>query len=51
MTVYEEMKKGELACIPLSHPEIKVYLQLVYHKKKWISQSMEHFMNLLMERL
>jgi DNA-binding transcriptional LysR family regulator len=51
MTVDEEIKKGELACITLSHLEIKVYLQLVYHKKKWISQSMQHLMNLLMERL
>ncbi len=49
MTVDEEIKKGELACIPLSSPEIKVYLQLVYHKKKWILQSMQRLINLLLE--
>ncbi|WP_244411204.1 LysR family transcriptional regulator [Parageobacillus thermoglucosidasius] len=49
MTVDEEIKKEELAYIPLSYPEIKVYLQLVYHKKKWISQSMQQLINLLLE--
>ncbi|UOE74734.1 LysR family transcriptional regulator [Parageobacillus thermoglucosidasius] len=49
MTVDEEIKKEELAYIPLSYPEIKVYLQLVYHKKKWISQSMQRLINLLLE--
>ncbi|AEH47928.1 LysR family transcriptional regulator [Parageobacillus thermoglucosidasius] len=49
MTVDEEIKKGELAYIPLSYPEIKVYLQLVYHKKKWISQSTQRLINLLLE--
>jgi len=50
MAVEEEIKKEELASIPFSHPEMRVYLQLVYHKKKWIPQSLQKLIDQLLER-
>jgi len=50
MAVKEEVQNGELARVPFSHPEINLYLQLVYHKKKWIPQSMQKLIDQLLER-
>lgn len=47
IAVAEEAEKGALIILPFSHPEVRVYRQLVYHKKKWMSQPMRHFLELL----
>ncbi|QRG65774.1 LysR family transcriptional regulator [Brevibacillus choshinensis] len=47
IAVAEEAKNGTLAILPFSHPEVRVYRQLIYHKKKWMSQALLHFLELL----
>ena len=48
IAVHEEVSKGTLVTLPFSHPDIRVYRQVVYHKKKWMPRSMRHFLDLLM---
>lgn len=47
IAVAEEAAKGILAILPFSHPEVRVYRQLVYHKKKWMSQALLSFLELM----
>ncbi|MDF2681607.1 MAG: LysR family transcriptional regulator [Brevibacillus sp.] len=47
IAVAEEAKNGTLAILPFSHPEVRVYRQLIYHKKKWMSQALLSFLELL----
>lgn len=47
IAVEEEVKKGTLAILPFSHPDIRVYRQLVYHKKKWMPQALQRFLEIL----
>ncbi|MED4752123.1 LysR family transcriptional regulator [Brevibacillus choshinensis] len=47
IAVAEEAKNGTLAILPFSHPEVRVYRQLIYHKKKWMSQALLYFLELL----
>ncbi|WP_035098629.1 LysR family transcriptional regulator [Anoxybacteroides tepidamans] len=47
MAVEDELKKGALTRILFSRSEIKLCLQIVYHRKKWVSQSMKRLMNTL----
>lgn len=47
IAVAEEVKNGTLAILPFSHPEVRVYRQLIYHKKKWMSQALLYFLELL----
>jgi DNA-binding transcriptional LysR family regulator len=47
IAVREEVQKGKLAILPFSHPEIRVYRQLVYHRKKWMPQALHRFFELL----
>lgn len=47
IAVAEEAKNGTLAILPFSHPEVRVYRQLIYHKKKWMSQALLSFLKLL----
>ncbi|MED1873166.1 LysR family transcriptional regulator [Brevibacillus borstelensis] len=49
IAVAEEVKKGTISVLPFTHPDIRVYRQLVYHKKKWMTRAMRHFFNLLTE--
>jgi len=45
--VTEEVKNGSLIILPFTHPEVRVYRQLVYHQKKWVPQAMRYFIDLL----
>ncbi|HZG79732.1 MAG TPA: LysR family transcriptional regulator [Brevibacillus sp.] len=47
ITVTEEVKNGTLIILPFTHPEVRVYRQLVYHQKKWMPQAMHYFIDLL----
>ncbi|WP_400163185.1 LysR family transcriptional regulator [Brevibacillus sp. TJ4] len=47
IAVVEEVKNGSLAILPFSHPDVRVYRQLVYHKKKWMPQALRYFLELL----
>lgn len=47
IAVEEEVKKGTLAILPFSHPDVRVYRQLVYHKKKWMPQALQRFLEIL----
>ncbi|WP_035295248.1 LysR family transcriptional regulator [Brevibacillus thermoruber] len=47
IAVEEEARKGTLAILPFSHPDIRVYRQIVYHKKKWMPQALRRFVELL----
>lgn len=49
IAVAEEVKNGRLAILPFSHPDVRVYRQLVYHKKKWMPQALLRFLDLLTE--
>ncbi|ANB58905.1 bacterial regulatory helix-turn-helix, lysR family protein [Anoxybacillus sp. B7M1] len=49
MAVKEEIANGKLMLLPLSNIKPKLYLQLVYHQKKWLSQSMKQLIHLLLE--
>ncbi|CAG7650148.1 HTH-type transcriptional activator CmpR [Paenibacillus solanacearum] len=47
MVAEEEVRRGELAVLPFAHPDIRLQVQLFYHPKKWISQAMRAFIQLL----
>jgi DNA-binding transcriptional LysR family regulator len=47
IAVAEEVKSGTLSILPFSHPDVRVYRQLVYHKKKWMPQALRYFLDLL----
>ncbi|USG67550.1 LysR family transcriptional regulator [Brevibacillus ruminantium] len=47
IAITEEVEKGLVTVLPFSHPDIRVYRQLVYHKKKWMPRSMRYFLELL----
>ncbi|MFY0545555.1 LysR family transcriptional regulator [Brevibacillus sp. H7] len=47
LAVMDEVEKGKLAVLPFSHPDIRVYKQLVYHKKKWMPQALRRFLDML----
>ncbi|RNB80909.1 LysR family transcriptional regulator [Brevibacillus panacihumi] len=47
ITVTDEVKNGTLIILPFSHPEVRVFRQLVYHQKKWMPQAMRYFIGLL----
>lgn len=50
MAAEEEIRRGELAVLPFTHPEIRLELQLVKHPKKWISHALADFMIRLRDR-
>ncbi|MET3288136.1 LysR family transcriptional regulator [Brevibacillus fluminis] len=43
IAVEDELEKGKLAVLPFSHPDIRVYRQLVYHRKKKLSAGIRRF--------
>jgi DNA-binding transcriptional LysR family regulator len=47
IAVTEEVKRGNLIVLPFTHPDLKFYIQLVYHQKKWLSQSHLYLLELL----
>ncbi|NGQ93707.1 LysR family transcriptional regulator [Brevibacillus sp. SYP-B805] len=47
LAVLEDVRQGRLAILPFRHPEIRVYRQLVYHKKKRVTQTQQRLIDLL----
>jgi DNA-binding transcriptional LysR family regulator len=47
MAVEEEINRGALMALPFSHPDIRLDLQMVIHPKKWMSQTLLTFIELL----
>lgn len=47
IVVEEEVRRGELAVLPFTHPDIRLDLQMVIHPKKWISHSLKEFIDML----
>lgn len=47
MAAMEEIEREELMTLPLDHPELKLEIQLVLHPKKWVSNALRHFMDIL----
>lgn len=47
IAVKEEVSKGRLAILPFAHDDVRVYRQLVYHKKRWITQAQQRLIDLL----
>lgn len=47
IVVAEEVRKGNVAAIPLVHPDFKFYTQLIYAKKKWQSQAFKGFLDII----
>jgi DNA-binding transcriptional LysR family regulator len=47
IAVADEVANGKLAVLPFSHPHIRVYRQLLYHKKKWMPQALRRFLEML----
>lgn len=49
MAAHEEIERGELSALPFSHPDIRLDLQMVIRPKKWMSHSLQDFIQLLHE--
>ncbi|KOR89669.1 LysR family transcriptional regulator [Paenibacillus solani] len=47
MVAEEEIKRGELAILPFTHPDIRLDIQIVVHPKKWLSHSLRDAIELL----
>jgi DNA-binding transcriptional LysR family regulator len=47
IAVQEEVQKGRLAILSFQHPDIKVCKQLIYHKKKGMSQTLSRLLELI----
>lgn len=47
LAVKEEVKQGKLVILSFTHPDIRVFRQIVYHRKKRISKAFQYFLNLL----
>jgi len=47
MVAAEEIKQGELAILPFTHPDIRLDIQMVVHPKKWLSHSLRDAIELL----
>lgn len=47
MVAEEEIKRGELAILPFTHPDIRLDIQMVVHPKKWLSHSLQNAIELL----
>lgn len=46
IVVSEEIRKGQLTAAALVHPAFRFYTQMIYSKKKWVSKSFAHFLEL-----
>lgn len=47
MATKDELSTGELVALPFSHSEIRLHLKLVVHPKKWMSNSLRGFVEIL----
>jgi DNA-binding transcriptional LysR family regulator len=47
IVVQSELKQHKLVSLPFSHDELKLDIQLLLHPKKWISQPLQTFIELL----
>lgn len=47
MAAVDEIRRGELVVLPFEHPDIRLDLKLVVHPKKWISQSLQEFIEMI----
>ncbi|MDF2923930.1 MAG: transcriptional regulator, LysR family [Paenibacillaceae bacterium] len=47
MATEDEISTGELVALPFSHSEIRLHLKLVVHPKKWMSNSLLEFLEIL----
>lgn len=47
MAAHEEIERGELTALPFSHPDIRLDLQMIMRPKKWMSHSLQDFIELL----
>lgn len=48
IAVREEILRGELAALPFSQPEIRLFLQMFVYPKKWMSKPLLAFMEWIM---
>ncbi|OCT17068.1 LysR family transcriptional regulator [Paenibacillus pectinilyticus] len=51
ITVASELEMGKLVQLPFAHKQLTMDLQLVLHPKKWMSQPLQAFMNMLTKQL
>ncbi|PTX59574.1 LysR substrate binding domain-containing protein [Melghirimyces profundicolus] len=51
IVVERELEEGRLTELPWTHPEDRVSTQLAWHKDKWKSPAMSHFIHLVRERI
>ncbi|MEX2414880.1 MAG: LysR family transcriptional regulator [Paenibacillaceae bacterium] len=47
IVVAEDILKGKVVAVNLTHPGCKFYTQLIYSKKKWVSKAFSHFLELV----
>jgi DNA-binding transcriptional LysR family regulator len=47
MVVADELSQGRLVALPFTHPDIRFDLQYMIHPRKWMSQPLETFIQLL----
>ncbi|MEC3884504.1 LysR family transcriptional regulator [Halobacillus sp. HZG1] len=50
MTVAGELENGSLRALDFNHQDLALYIQIIHHQKKWLSPSLEKFIQLLYER-
>ncbi|RDY70912.1 LysR family transcriptional regulator [Halobacillus trueperi] len=50
MTVARELEDGSLCALDFDHEELDLYIQIIHHQKKWLSPSLEKFIELLYEK-
>ncbi|MYL70110.1 LysR family transcriptional regulator [Halobacillus litoralis] len=50
MTVAGELENGSLRALDFDHQGLALYIQIIHHQKKWLSPSLEKFIQLLYER-
>ncbi|WLR49345.1 LysR family transcriptional regulator substrate-binding protein [Halobacillus litoralis] len=50
MTVARELENGSLCALDFDHGELALYIQIIHHHKKWLSPSLEKFIELLYEK-
>ena len=48
-SVNSEVEQGRVIAMPFAYPHPKFYTQLIYRKKKWVSQALQDFIGLFEE--
>ncbi|ANE47495.1 LysR family transcriptional regulator [Paenibacillus swuensis] len=46
IAVEAETAEGKLAVLPFNHPDIRIYTQVIYHRRKWLSPPLKHLLEL-----